>query len=94
MLRKLIDGLLVTVADFCYEPDDFELWKSCFVPSDNGVNIFSYRANILQEMQKNVYYYKMGDKLVRLPNSYFMKLRKLLVSSFEILDLLNHDKEQ
>lgn len=56
-LRKIIDGLYVSVADFCYEPDDFEKWKSAFENSSDNNDIFKFKDKMLEQLRINNFTY-------------------------------------
>ena len=91
-LRKIIDGLYVSVSDFCYEPDDFEKWKSAFESSTEINDIFKFKEKILEQLRINNFTYKNNGLILRLPNRYYVLFRKLISDAVDVLDLLPHDK--
>ena len=91
-LRKIIEGLYVSVADFCYAPDDFEKWKSAFGESYEVNDIFDFKEELLSKLRINDFTYQANGATRRLPNRYFELFRNLIKDSFAILELLPHDK--
>ena len=91
-LRKIIEGLYVSVADFCYAPDDFEKWKSAFEKSYEVNDIFNFKERLLKKLRINDFTYQANGATRRLPNRYFELFRNLIKDSFAILELLPHDK--
>lgn len=91
-LRKIIEGLYVSVADFCYAPDDFEKWKSAFGKSYEVNDIFNFKERLLKKLRINDFTYQTNGATRRLPNRYFEAFRNLIKDSFAILELLPHDK--
>ena len=91
-LRKIIEGLYVSVADFCYEPNSFEEWKKAFEKTSGKNDIFKFRDSILRELRINSFTYQNNGVTMRLPNRYYELFRNLVKQSFEILELLPHDK--
>lgn len=93
-LRKIIEGLYVSVADFCYEPEDFDKWKSAFEKSAESNDIFLFKEKMLEQLRINNFTYKNNGIIMRLPNRYFELFRNLVKDSFEVLDLIPHDKQK
>lgn len=93
-LRKIIDGLFVSVADFCYAPDNFEKWKTAFVKTADNNDIFDFKEKILKELRLNNFTYMNNGLSIHLPNRYFELFRNLIKQSFEVLELLPHDKKK
>lgn len=93
-LRKIIEGLYVSVADFCYEPENFEKWKSAFEQSSDNNDFFKFKENILKQLRINNFTYQNNGITMRLPNRYFELFRNLVKQSFDILELLPHDKQK
>lgn len=91
-LRKIIEGLYVSVADFCYEPDNFEKWKSAFGKSSEINDIFKFREDLFKNIRINNFTYQANGATRRLPNRYFELFRNLIKDSFAVLELLPHDK--
>lgn len=92
-LRKIIEGLYVSVADFCYEPEDFGKWKSAFEKTDKTNDIFAFKDKLLEQLRINNFTYQNNGLTMRLPNRYFSLFRKLITDAVDILDLLPHDKD-
>ena len=93
-LKKIIDGLYVSVADFCYEPDDFEKWKSAFENSSDSNDIFKFKDKMLEQLRINNFTYTHNGLVMRLPNRYFELFRNLIKQSFEVLELIPHNGKE
>ena len=93
-MRKIIDGLYVSVADFCYEPDDFEKWKSAFENSSDNNDIFKFKDKMLEQLRINNFTYTHNGLVMRLPNRYFELFRNLIKQSFEVLELIPHNGKE
>lgn len=93
-LRKIIEGLFVSVADFCYEPNDFEKWKSAFGKANEVNDIFKFKEELLSKLRINNFTYQANGITRRLPNRYFELMRSILKSSLGVLDLLPHDNKE
>ena len=93
-LRKIIEGLYVSIADFCYEPNDFEKWKSAFETSSDINDIFKFRDEILAQLRINNFTYQNNGITMRLPNRYFELFRNLIKDSFGVFEMLPHDKQK
>lgn len=91
-LRKIIAGLFVDVAVFCYSPDDFETWKSTFEYISPGEDIFAFKERIMGALETGNFTYVSNGRTIRLPFNYIALLRNLIRDTFSVLDLLPHDK--
>lgn len=94
LFKKIIEGLYVSVADFCYEPDNFEKWKSAFEQTAENNDIFKFKEKMLEQLRINSFTYKNNGITMRLPNRYFELFRNLIKYSFGVLDLIPHDKQK
>ena len=93
-LLMIIDALDMSVADFCYEPQDTPKWKSHLEKKVIKKNdIFELKDVLLEQLSSNSFTYQYNGDTLRLPCRYTTILKALLESSFRILDLLPHDQE-
>ena len=90
-LRKIISAFSLSVADFCYEPTDFDKWKASFDVSKSENDIFKFRDDVLVKLAKSNFTYRKNDVAFKVPNQYFEIFRNLIKDAFDILDLLPHD---
>lgn len=94
-LLLIIDALDMEVADFCYEPRDFDKWKASLeADAVRRHDVFQMRDRLLSEISQNNFTYQYNGHPVRLPRKYYLILKTMLESSFRILDLLAHDEEE
>ena len=92
-LLQIIDELFMDVADFCYEPADFEKWKAALEDvSSRQHDVYMLMNRVLGEMERNDFTYIHNGEVVKLPYKYYALLKSLLHSSFKVLDLIPHDK--
>ena len=77
----------VFIADFCYEPDDFEKWKSAFEKSDKGNDIFAFKKKLLEQIRINSFTYQNNGITMRLPNRYYTLFRSIINNAFTVFDL-------
>lgn len=92
-LLQIIDALSMSVADFCYEPKDFEKWKAALEPTNfQGRDIIDFRDEILDILSRNNFVYRHNGKTMRLPHKHYVLLKSIFESGFNVLDLLPHDE--
>lgn len=91
---KVLFALSTSLADFSCFPGDFEKWKSVITETEGTVNIYKYRNDILKDLENCIFVYKVSGKKVRFPRKHFLVLKKMIESSFAVLDLQPHDEEQ
>ena len=91
-LLRIIDALSMSVADFCYSPDDIDEWKSSLVESVSEQNdIYEWRDNLLEQLSTNDFTYQRYGKTHRLPYNYYVVLKAAVENTIRFLDLLPHD---
>lgn len=92
-LLKILDALSISVADFAFEPNDFEKWKASFdVPNFSGYDILSLRDNVLGAFENNNLVYRHNGETRRLPYQQYALMKSILESAFKVLDLVPHDE--
>lgn len=95
-VRKIIAGFDMDVYDFAYSPkkyDDFVEHHKITEDTlfDVPKNIFDFRDYVLNSVQSLNFSYNVNGIMKRVPVKYVLTLKKLLESSFEVLDLMTHD---
>lgn len=91
-LLRIIDALSMSVADFCYSPDDIEEWKASLVESVTEKNdIFTWRDQLIEQLSTNDFTYQRYGKTHRLPYNYYVVLKAAVENTIKFLDLLPHD---
>ena len=94
-LLIIIDALDMDVADFCYEPKNYEKWKAVLEEKATRKNdIFTLRDNLLERLSRNNFTFQHKGETTRLPYRHYVILKAMLESSFRILDLIPHDSEE
>ena len=91
-LLRIIDALSMSVADFCYSPQDIDEWKASLVESVSEQNdIYAWRDNLLEQLSTNDFTYQRYGKTHRLPYNYYVVLKAAVENTIRFLDLLPHD---
>lgn len=98
-VRKIIAGFDMDAYDFAYSPnkyDDFVEYHKITEDTlfDVSKNIFDFRDYVLGSVQSLNFSYNVNGIMKRVPAKYIITLKKLLESSFEILDLMTHDSQK
>lgn len=94
-LLIIIEALDMEVEDFCFEPNDFPKWvQSLEADAVRRHDIFQLRERLMGELSQNNFTYQYNGHSVRLPRKYYLILKAALESSFRVLDLLAHDKDE
>lgn len=91
-LLAILGALSISVADFCYEPNNFDLWKAALEETAAYErDIFDIKASVLGLFDKNDFTYRHNGELKRLPYQHYSLLKSLLENGFKVLELLPHD---
>ena len=94
-LLIIIEALDMEVEDFCFEPNDFPKWvQSLEADAVRKHDIFELRDRLMANLSQNNFTYQYNGHPVRLPRKYYLILKAALESSFRVLDLLAHDKDE
>ena len=93
LLEKIVAALFVDVADFSYEPDNFEEWKDSF-KRYQGEDVFGFKKKILEQFQTNHFTYTAHEAVRHLPNAHFKIMKSLIENAFSILNLIPHDGDE
>ena len=93
VMQNVLYALHTSIADFSYSPEDFEKWKESISRSSNAGNIYAFRREILRKLNGG-FSYKLSGKTVQFPRPYLNIIQSILESSFAILDIIPHDKNQ
>lgn len=95
-VKKIIAGLDVDAYDFSYAPESYDEWIAYQENSLINVpkNIFEFRDYVLSAIYSQHFSYIQNGEPKRVPSKYILLLKNSLQSSFDILDLIAHDKEQ
>ena len=94
VMQNVLYALHISIADFSCFPDDFEKWKQAITESGQSGNIYAFRQEILSKLEKGSFSYNLSGKSIQFPRAYLNILKQLLESSFAILDIIPHDKNQ
>lgn len=90
---KILDALSISVADFAFEPTDYDKWEASFdTPNLNGYNILNLRDEVLNAFEKNNFVYRHNGVMKRLPYQQYALMKSILESAFKVLDLVPHDE--
>lgn len=93
LLQKIVAALFVDVADFAFEPDNFEEWKNSF-KRHQGEDIFEFKNKILGQFQTNHFTYTAHKAVRHLPNAHFKIMKSLIENAFSIINLIPHDGDK
>ncbi len=89
IIKKLLVPLSISLADFSSFPENFEEWKDALTDSKNEENIFTFKKNVIGELENAVFVYENNSgKNIRVPLEHMELFRKLIKDAFGVLDLL------
>ena len=92
-LIKILDALSISVADFAFEPTDYNKWAASFdTPNFTGYDILSLRDHVLGAFENNNLVYRHNGETRRLPYQQYALMKSILESAFKVLDLVPHDE--
>ena len=92
-LLKILDALSISVADFAFEPTDYNRWVASFdTPNFSGYDILGLRDQVLGAFENNNLVYRHNGELRRLPYPQYALMKSILESAFKVLDLVPHDE--
>ena len=92
-LLKILDALSISVADFAFEPTDYNKWVASFdTPNFSGYDILNLRDQVLNAFENNNLVYRHNGELRRLPYPQYALMKSILESAFKVLDLVPHDE--
>jgi transcriptional regulator with XRE-family HTH domain len=94
VITNILYSLQTSLADFSCFPGDFEQWKATITNTGSSTNIYKFRDHVLAELDSYNFSYNLAGKSVQLPRAHLLFLKRLLLDSFAILDLLPHDHNQ
>ena len=92
VIQKILYALQISLADFACFPDDFEHWKSIITEPDSSYDVYKFRDEVLEKLSRYSFSYKNSGKTIKFPRAHINLLKKLIESSFEVLDIVPHDE--
>ena len=92
VILKILYALQISLADFACFPDDFEHWKSIITEPDSSYDVYKFRDEVLEKLSRYSFSYKNSGKTIKFPRAHINLLKKLIESSFEVLDIVPHDE--
>ena len=93
-ISKILYVFDCSLATFANEPDDFNAWKESLEQTNDGDNIYKFRKDVLAKLDSYNFTYSVNGKTEKLPLQHLNIIKSLIASSFDILDLIPHDKKQ
>lgn len=92
VILKILYALQISLADFACFPDDFEHWKSIITEPDSSYDVYKFRDEVLEKLSRYSFSYKNSGKTIKFPRAHINLLKRLIESSFEVLDIVPHDE--
>ena len=95
LLCKIVDALNVNGYGFVLTKEQFEKEYLNIIVSDNDpYNIYKLQDEICKEIETKVFCYYTNKKIKIFPQKYLDLLKKNIIASFSVLNLIPHDEEQ
>ena len=93
-LLRILDELQISVADFAFEPTDYDKWEAAFNnPTIEGYNILSLRDEVLSAFESNNFVYKHNGETKRFQGRPYELMKSIIESAFKVLDMVPHDED-
>lgn len=95
LLCKIVDALNVNGYGFVLTKEQFEKeYLNIIVPDNDPYNIYKLQDEICKEIETKIFCYYANKKIKIFPQKYLDLLKKNIIASFSVLNLIPHDEEQ